>query len=371
MTNPLRERLIARIRETGPITVAAYMAECLADPADGYYMGGDPFGAAGDFVTAPEVSQMFGELIGAWTLALWYRIGAPDPIRLVELGPGRGTLMADFLRVASLDAAFLKAASLHLVEISPALKARQAETLNGAPLMPEWHDRFEDIPDGPVLVVANEFFDALPVHQFVRTETGWQERLVGLDGDGALAFVTGPTRLPDAAVPPSCRSAGVGAILETSPASTAVMTAIADRIVKDGGGALAIDYGHFRAAPGDTFQAIRGHAYADPLAEPGRADLTAHVDFEALAAAAEAAGAVAHSGLTQTDFLLKLGLIERAGRLGNGQEERVQNDIRDAVERLAGPDAMGHLFKVLAVTGPGILPEPFDSRPAAPHDPQE
>ncbi|MBB4301179.1 SAM-dependent MidA family methyltransferase [Rhodobium orientis] len=369
MTDTLSDRLVARIRETGPITVAAYMAECLADPGDGYYMRGDPFGTAGDFVTAPEVSQMFGELIGAWTLALWYKIGAPDPVRLVELGPGRGTLMADFLRVASLDPAFLKAASLHLVEISPALKQRQAETLSGAPLTPEWHDRFEDVPDGPALVVANEFFDALPVHQFVRTESGWQERLVGLDADGALAFVVGSTRLPDTAVPAACRGAKVGAILETSPASTAAMAAIADRIVKHGGGALAIDYGHLATAPGDTFQAVRGHAYADPLKKPGQADLTAHVDFQALGEAAEAAGAVAHSGLTQADFLLRLGLIERAGRLGHGQEERVQNDIRDAVERLAGPDAMGHLFKVLAVTGPGILPEPFDSRPAAPHDP--
>ena len=289
MTNRLRDRLVARIRETGPITVAAYMAECLADPSDGYYMRGDPFGAAGDFVTAPEVSQMFGELIGAWTLALWHKIGAPDPVRLVELGPGRGTLMADFLRVASLDQDFLKAASLHLIEISPALRERQAETLQGAPLTPEWHDRFEDVPGGPVLVVANEFFDALPVHQFVRTETGWRERLVGLDGDGALAFLIGPTRLPDAAIPPACRNAEPGAILETSPASTAAMTAIAERIVADGGGALAIDYGHFRTAPG---RHLPGRPRPTPMpirwAEPGAADLTAHVDFEALADAAEA-----------------------------------------------------------------------------------
>lgn len=361
MTLSLRERIAARIRHDGPMTIADYMAHCLADPKDGYYMRGDPFGRAGDFITAPEVSQMFGELIGAWCLAFWQSAGAPSPFRLVELGPGRGTLMADLLRMASVRPTFLQAASLHLVETSPSLRTRQAETLAGAPLAPRWHDTIDTIPDGPLIVVANEFFDALPVRQYLRTDTGWRERVVGVGDDGAFAFGLGPGKLPDADIPPTCRAAPPGAVLETRPAATAIMERVAGRIAAYGGGALIVDYGHAETAVGDTLQAMRNHQFADPLADPGGADLTAHVDFAALARAATAAGAVAHPILTQGDFLIRLGLIERAGRLGADRDETVRDDIRAAVDRLAGPDQMGDLFKVLAVTGTDASPEPFDS----------
>ncbi len=361
MNTPLRERIAALIRHDGPMTIADYVAHCLADPHDGYYMRGDPFGKAGDFVTAPEVSQMFGELIGAWCLACWQSIGAPSAFHLVELGPGRGTLMADLLRMASIRPAFLDAASLHLVETSPSLRACQADTLARAPLAPQWHDHIDALPYGPLIVVANEFFDALPIRQYLRTEAGWRERVVGVDDSGGFAFGLGPGVLPDADIPADCRAAPVGAVLETRPAATAIMTTLAGRIFEHGGAVLTVDYGHANTAVGDTLQAMRGHQFADPLADPGAADLTAHVDFAALARAAKAAGARPHPLLTQAEFLVRLGLIERAGRLGAGRDGTVQNDIRATVDRLAGPDEMGDLFKVLAVTRPDVTPEPFDS----------
>lgn len=361
MTKTLLDRIRARIAQSGPMTVAEYMTWCLADPTDGYYMHADPFGAHGDFITAPEVSQMFGELIGAWCLACWRQIGAPERFHLVELGPGRGTLMADLLRMAAVRPAFLEAASLHLVETSPELRKRQAETLTGAPLDPDWHDAIETIPEGPAIIVANEFFDALPVHQYLRTDAGWRERAVGVNDAGALAFGLGPGRLPDAEIPAECRNAEIGAVLETRPAATAIMAALASRVVAEGGAILTIDYGHAASAPGDTLQAMRGHEYTEPLADPGKADLTAHVDFAALGRAATSSGAACHPVLTQGNFLLRLGLIERAGRLGANQDEIIQNEIRAAVERLAAPDQMGDLFKVMAVTRKGVTLEPFDS----------
>ncbi|MGX1096087.1 class I SAM-dependent methyltransferase [Amorphus sp. MBR-141] len=360
MTTPLAARLAAEIAETGPITVADYMARCLGDPHDGYYTTRIPFGAAGDFVTAPEVSQIFGELIGAWLLAVWDAAGAPEPVRLVELGPGRGTLMADILRVAALRPAFLSAIRVDLVETSPALRAAQAERLAGAPCPLAWHDRVDSIPDGPMLVVANEFFDALPVRQFVRTREGWRERMVGLDADGSLAFGIGPGALPAAA------AAGLpavpdGTIVEVQPASDAIMTTLAGRIARDGGALLAIDYGYAGPGTGDTLQAMRAHAFADVLAAPGAADLTAHVNFSALAAAAGRAGAAVHGPITQGAFLLGLGLVERAHRLAEGKDAAAFRSIEADVARLAGVDQMGALFKVLAVTPPGLLPPPFGS----------
>ena len=272
------------------------------------------------------------------------------PTRLVELGPGRGTLMADILRVAAKSPGFSDALTLHLVETSPALRAKQAETLAGYDI--SWHSSFADIPGGPLLLVANEFFDALPVRQFVRAEGVWRERVVGLDA-GRLALGIGPGALAGAPDAPD------GSMFELRPAAEALIAEIARRIVEQGGAALVIDYGHAETAPGDTLQAVRGHRTADPLAAPGEADLTAHVDFAALARAARAEGAEVHGPIPQGEFLLRLGLLERAGQLGATADETTRETLHAAVGRLAGPDQMGTLFKVLAVTRKGVEPPPF------------
>jgi SAM-dependent MidA family methyltransferase len=349
-------RLAATIRRIieadGPISLAAYMAHCLGDPERGYYMTRDPLGAAGDFVTAPEVSQMFGEIVGAWLVHAWELAPAPR-IRLVELGPGRGTLMADVLRVAARHPHFCAAVSIHLVETSPVLRAKQAKILARSEHAPVWHDRFADVPDGPVLLVANEFFDALPIRQFVRTEGAWRERVVGLDAAGQLSFGIGPGLFAEAPAAPE------GAVLEVAPAGEALAGEIAGRIAADGGAALIVDYGYATGGLGETLQAVRRHAFVDPLAAPGEADLTAHVDFAALARQAEAAGAAVHGPIAQGEFLLSLGLRERAQRLGAAADAFTRESIRAAVERLAGAEGMGELFKVLALTRPGVTPPPF------------
>ncbi len=352
---PLGEKLRLLIEANGPMNVGQYMAHCLGDPEYGYYVVHDPIGAAGDFVTAPEVSQMFGEIVGAWLIEAWRLAENPSPVRLVELGPGRGTLMADILRVTAKVSGFCHTASIHLVETSPKLRGRQAETLGRSGVEIDWHAAFSDVPVGPLLLVANEFFDALPIRQFARTDGQWRERVVGLDADGRLAFGIGPGRLeqgPDAVD---------GSIIEIRPAADALIAEIAGRIIAHGGAALVIDYGHEKTAPGDTLQAVRGHAFHDPLATPGDADLTALVDFAALARSARAAGAAVHGPIEQRDFLLPLGLLERASRLGANADDATREALRAAVERLAGADQMGTLFKVLALTRPGVQPPPFAS----------
>ena len=362
---PLKARIHSLIERTGPITVADFMSMCLSDPEHGYYMTRTPFGSEGDFTTAPEVSQMFGEMIGAWCLETWETIGRPNSVHLVELGPGRGTLMADMLRLARLDPAFAKAVHVHMVETSPHLRNLQQQTLQAAPVACTWHETLAEVPEGPTLLVANEFFDALPIHQYVLTSEGWRERMVGLTPHGTgFIFAAGPGRLDTAGLPneianPTSRNIGPGAILETQPLSNAIMSQIASRLKAHGGAALAIDYGYERTAIGDTLQALEKHTFADPLSNPGQADLTAHVNFEALARAAVEAGATAHGPMTQGDFLIALGLLERAGRLGSDKDHAVQDRLRDDVERLAGPDQMGTLFKVLAVTGQAAAPRPF------------
>ncbi len=361
MSGPaLKEKLAARIRAHGPITVADYMAACLTDPDAGYYITRDPFGTKGDFTTAPEVSQMFGELIGAFCLQAFLDLSAPKTFQLVELGPGRGTLMADLLRTASLRPEFVDAASLSLVETSPTLRKTQAKTLEKAPLEPSFRDRFADVPDGPLILVANEFFDALPIHQYIRTADGWRERMIGLSETGELCFGIGTGRLDDTELPPDAQNAPEGTILETQPAANAIAQEIGTRLARQGGAALIIDYGYLKTATGDTLQALYKHDYDDVLAHPGDADLTAHVNFETLARAAQEGGATPLSPLEQGEFLLRLGLLERAGALGSGKSHKVQETIRDAVERLAAPDQMGALFKVLALSGDGRALAPFD-----------
>jgi SAM-dependent MidA family methyltransferase len=351
---PLLPLLRSLIAEQGPIPVASYMALALGHPRHGYYMTRDPFGARGDFVTAPEISQLFGECLAIWCALAWDSMKRPLPVRLVELGPGRGTLMADLTRTLDRIAPKLAAgATLHLVETSPVLRRAQESALSGRNAA--WHARFDDVPEGPLLLVANEFFDALPIRQFVWTQGAWRERVVGLDTEGRLAFGIGAGRL-DANLPAIIEDR---AVIEIRPAAEALAGEVAGRIVKHGGAALIVDYGYEGPAVGETLQAVRWHEFEDALLSPGEADLTAHVDFSALAEAALAAGAAVHGPMAQGEFLLSLGLLERAGQLGADADEGTREALRAAVERLAGENEMGTLFKVLALTRSGIHCPPF------------
>jgi NADH dehydrogenase [ubiquinone] 1 alpha subcomplex assembly factor 7 len=316
-----------------------------------YYAARDPLGVAGDFVTAPEISQMFGELIGLALADLWVRAGRPEGVRYVELGPGRGTLAADALR--AMGAAGL-VPSVHLVETSPVLRAAQAARLPQA----SWHDDLSTLPDdGPILAVANEFFDALPIRQLIATETGWRERLVTLDGDHFLP-AAGPL-LPSAAIPDLVRAAPPGTIVETSPASLAYVRRLVDRMNMHGGAALIVDYGHDRLSAGETLQAVRLHDYANPWIEPGQSDLTAHVDFESLAQAVTAAGAAVHGPVAQGEWLVRLGIDARAEALARGAPDR-KEELLAARNRLVSTEAMGRLFRVLGLSASGWpVPEGF------------
>jgi NADH dehydrogenase [ubiquinone] 1 alpha subcomplex assembly factor 7 len=329
------ERLARLIAATGPISVAQYMAEANAH----YYRTRDPLGAAGDFTTAPEISQMFGELIGLWLADLWARAGSPD-VHYVELGPGRGTLAADALR------AMAKAGlepPVHFVEISPVFLAAQAERVPDA----TWHDDLSSLPrDRPLLVVANEFFDALPVHQLVSTGKGWCERLIDFR-EGRFVPVAGPF-IGSGPIPPGLRHAPEGAVLETSPAAVAIARDIAARLTAQGGAALVVDYGHERTSVGDTLQAVARHEYADPWAEPGERDLTAHVDFQALAESERREGVRIAGPRTQGEWLKAMGIEVRAAALAKAAPQRAK-EIAGAVERLTGDEQMGKLFKVLAI----------------------
>lgn len=358
---PLAARLIALIRASGPMTVADYMAACLSDPEHGYYMAREPFGRGGDFVTSPEVSQMFGELIGLWAVATWQAMGSPPRFVLAELGPGRGSLMADLLRAARLRPAFLAAAEVHLVETSPRLRRAQEAALAGHDVT--WHQAVGELPTGPLIAVANEFFDALPIRQFVRTRDGWAERMVGIDETDRLVFGLRPAAEPaprDAGADQQAAGHRMGAVLEVCPAATAAMSSLAARLAAHGGAMLAIDYGYEGPAFGETLQAVRGHRYDDPLAAPGEADLTAHVDFAALARAAAEAGAAPRPLIAQGEFLRRLGIAERAARLAAGKDQTARAAIAAAAQRLTAPDAMGGLFRVLAVSAPGLALPAFD-----------
>lgn len=349
---PLGRLLVERIRENGPITVADYMADCLLHPVHGYYTTREPFGAAGDFITAPETSQMFGELLGLCLAQAWLDQGRPDPFTLAELGPGRGTLMADVLRATRGVAGFHAAARLVLVEASPRLRAIQADSLLSAKVRPRWLDRVEDLPDAPIFLVANEFLDALPIRQFLLSPDGWRERLVGL-ADGALAFGLSDLlpRVPDTA---AFRSAAPGDLVEhCSDARNMVAVAMLP-ILRHGGLAIFIDYGGWRSK-GDTLQAVRAHRFDPPLAHPGEADLTAHVDFEPLAALAPA-----HAYDTQGNVLLRLGIEARSARLASGLAGAALENHLAALRRLTHPEEMGSVFKVLALTRAGTpLPPGF------------
>ncbi|WP_315924378.1 class I SAM-dependent methyltransferase [Mesorhizobium sp. SP-1A] len=355
---PLKARITDLIAATGPVPVSEYMVTCLFDPQAGYYTTREPFGAEGDFVTAPEISQMFGELVAVWLYQAWQALGRPVPVTLAEIGPGRGTLMKDMQRTLSkLDPGFMANARFAMVETSPRLTEIQKAALSGSNADIAWHETVSTLPDAPLLIVGNELFDALPIRQFVNTQAGWKERMVGLDG-GELGFFAGAASLDAALLPPDSASAPQGAIVEFSPARTALMQLIAERLARHRGAGLFVDYGYLQPGIGDTFQALRRHRHEDVLENPGEADLTAHVDFSALAAVARSAGLAAHLA-TQGRFLLDMGLLERAGQLGADADGPERDKISAAVERLAGPQAMGDLFKVLAVLPHGIEAAPF------------
>jgi NADH dehydrogenase [ubiquinone] 1 alpha subcomplex assembly factor 7 len=346
----LRDLLARRIRAAGPISLAEYMEAALWDQQHGYYATRAPIGATGDFITAPEVSQIFGELIGLWCAELWRKMGAPEEVLVCELGPGNGTLMKDFLRAARVAPEFRRALRLHLVERSPALRAAQQKNLQEA--APVWHERLDQLPPGPLLLVANEFLDALPIRQFERRKDGWHERRIGIDAKGELAFVSDPA--PVEAPLPDWPE---GSVAELCPDALALAGTLAARLKHQGGAALLIDYGYFPGAPGDSFQAVSRHRRFDPLKDPGGADLTAHVDFAAFARAAKTAGARVWGPMAQGDFLTALGLDERAKRLNAGKTAAESQAIAAACRRLIEPAQMGSLFKALALTQPD-LPAP-------------
>ena len=336
----LAQILAARIRAHGPMSLADYMAECLLHPKHGYYTTQNPFGSGGDFITAPDISQMFGELLGLSLAQAWLDQGAPNPFTLAELGPGRGTLMADVLRATKAVPGFHAAMRVVLVEASPRLRATQAQALHG--YRPLWADSVQDLPRHPLFLVANEFFDALPIRQFQRAGLGWRERLVGLSG-AALAFGLGPL-VPIADLTDRLADTAQGDIVEICPQAPAIMAEIAARMA-DQGAALIIDYGGWHSL-GDTFQAVQAHQPVDPFAAPGQADLTAHVDFAALAASAHPA---AHAYTTQGTLLSALGLAQRSARLAQNLSGAALHSHLDATQRLTAPTEMGSLFKVLAL----------------------
>jgi len=348
---PLGAIFARQIAATGPMSLADYMAACLMHPEHGYYATRDPFGARGDFVTAPEISQMFGELTGLALAQCWLDQGAPAPFLLAEPGPGRGTLMADLLRATRGVPGFHDALRLHLVEASPALRKVQARTIGRDDIT--WHDSVETLPSGPLYLIANEFFDALPIRQFQRSETGWRERMVGADAAG-LAPGLGPEGAR-ADLDHRLGDTRPGDIVETCAPATAIAADIGARIAAHGGAALIVDYGGWRSL-GDTFQAVADHAPTDPFAAPGLADLTAHVDFEALARAAAPA---AHTRLCpQGAFLARLGIAARAEALARGLSGAALEAHVAATHRLTGADEMGTLFKVLGLYPPGAAPPP-------------
>lgn len=347
----LNTLIIDHIREHGPMTIADYMVLALAHPEYGYYIRKDPLGVQGDFITAPEISQVFGEIVGAWLVTQWVMMGKPNAA-LAELGPGRGTLMADILRATSKVKGFHESISVHLMEISPALRRKQWKSLAGKHPDIQWHLGFGEIPNKPLLLVANEFYDALPIRQFLHLDGIWRERKIGLNVRDQLHFVLETVTPPYALMgePESDR------YYEYCDAASQITTVIGARILTYGGTALIIDYG-YENGNGDTLQAVHNHQYHDVLTDPGSADLTAHVDFYNLVHAAAAGGAHAYGTVSQAHFLTSLGARERTEMLCKKATPKQKKSLLAGLERLIAPDQMGELFKILCLISPD-LPKP-------------
>lgn len=344
----LAQRIARLIAAQGPISVAEFMTIALHDPLHGYYATRDPFGTAGDFITAPEVSQMFGELIGLWLAQAWLDQGKPARPRLVELGPGRGSLMADALRALKLVPELREQLDVVLVEMSPTLRRAQEETLKICGVPVTWAASFANIPqDRPLLLIANEFFDALPIRQYLKSGDAWHERMIVAGADGALGFALAPVPFPAAKVPADRHGAPDGGVYEAGEAGEAIVEQIAQAVAAQGGAALIVDYGYDTPGFGETLQAVKGHAFADLLREPGAGDLSAHVDFEALSRAVMRGGASVCGPVAQGHLLIELGIVGRAERL----------NAQVAMERLILPEQMGTLFKALAIV-PNGAPSP-------------
>ncbi len=345
----LRDILLRQIATTGPMPVSDYMTTCLLHPEHGYYTTRDPLGRAGDFITAPEISQMFGELIGLCLAQSWIDQGQPSPFVLAELGPGRGTLMADILRTTAKVPGFSDAVQVHLVEASPTLRASQSKLIPNA----TWHDNIDTLPQLPLFLVANEFFDALPIRQFVRDGAGWRERVIGAEQNVLTFGLSGAAPLSDLAH--RLDDTQDGDLVETCPALPGIMRQISTRIETFGGAALIIDYGDWHSL-GDTLQALKDHQTIDPLHHPGDADLTSHVDFEAIA---QHASPAAFTRLTpQGVFLERLGITERAKTLATPLSGQALENHIAAHHRLTHPEQMGHLFKVIGIFPTAATPPP-------------
>ena len=362
--SPLESVIRRLIAAAGPMPVAEYMQLALTHPQHGYYVTRNPFGAAGDFVTAPEISQMFGELIGVWMASVWQLMGSPENVRVIELGPGNGTLMTDALRAAKVVKDFHAAIVLHLVEISPILEPEQRHRLESFNIPIMWHTAFEDVPGGPSIIIANEFIDALPINQAVKQADGWHERVIEIGPDGNFVFTFAPDPLTafGATLPRDLDQAPEGAIFEWRPDNFALELAM--RVRKDGA-ALILDYGHVQSGVGETLQAVSGHGFTDPLRTPGLVDLTAHVDFEALSKNADGVGARSHGPVAQRDFLFNLGIHSRATALKAHATPEQALDIDLALSRLitGGPRGMGELFKAFAMSAAQLGPLPGFEKP--------
>ena len=352
----LIDHLKLRIANEGALNIAQFMEACLTHPAYGYYITRDPIGRVGDFTTAPEISQMFGELIGCWAAAVWQELGKPKPLSWIELGPGHGTLTADAMRAIEQVSGMAKEISIHLVEASPLLRQRQQQIL--ARWRPTWHTEIGTVPNGPSIVIANEFFDALPILQFSRDQKKWRERLVTLDKNSALSFAWSP---PTSAAPRHLELMAEvpnGEIVEISPCAIKLAKSLTHRLCNHGGIGLIIDYGHDAYVTGETLQAVRSHAYTSILEAPGEADLSAHVDFKQIAHAVKSAGGITYGPVAQGNFFVSLGIEARVERLSEKATPQQYANIKSAFERLTAPNAMGRLFKVMAVGKPGKLQLP-------------
>jgi SAM-dependent MidA family methyltransferase len=357
-----RDRLQRILAEQGAMSVADFMAWCLTGEEGSYYRAASPIGRSGDFITAPEISQTFGELIGLWAGAVWQAMGRPAPVMLIELGPGRGTLMSDALRAARVVPGFLDAAQVHLVEVSERLRAVQSAALGD--FAPQWHERLESVPQGAAILIANEFFDALPPAQFVAAGGGWRERVVRLNAQGNLEFDAGdPAALPETSAPPS--PAEEGALIEARLSARPLLAEIGRRARLAPLAALIIDYGYGEDAYGDTLQAVAAHGYEDPFAAPGASDLSAHVNFAELARMAAAEGLASWGPLPQGRFLAGLGLEARLQRLISSARDDQRSRLVLGARRLVDPYQMGELFKAMALMSPGLpAPPPFAIDPA-------